>query len=65
MIDKSYELYIPVCDGCGETLEECYTFEGAVDEAKANGWKITKDGDEWLHICPDCLEHIQKEWNGR
>ena len=39
MIDKSYELYTPVCDGCGETLEECYTFEGAIDECKANGEK--------------------------
>lgn len=65
MIDKSYGLYTPVCDGCGEALDECCTFEGAIEEAKANDWKITKDGDLWLHICPDCVAEINKELNGR
>jgi hypothetical protein len=45
------------CDDCGSpeyagTLE----FREFVDELKAMGWKIRKDGEEWTHTCPTCLE---------
>lgn len=51
------------CDKCDylETIDtDCV--EGYADfsyltkELKADGWKITKENDEWIHKCSDCQE---------
>jgi hypothetical protein len=46
-----------VCE-CNECGEERYggtqEFRDFVEELKDASWSITKDGDEWRHVCPDC-----------
>ena len=43
------------CDGCPETYEATATeFREALDEAKAEGWRAYKVGNDWEHLCPDC-----------
>ncbi len=58
MLDKIGLLtFIADCDLCSyseDTGEE--DFYQAVDFIKESGWRITKEGDEWIHICPSCHE---------
>lgn len=37
-IEKEYGKYVPVCDGCLDTLDGCDSFEDAVQLCKDNGW---------------------------
>lgn len=58
MIRKSKGEYVCECTDCGAeqyggTLED---FREFVDELKAGGWLVVKEGDEWCHYCPDCLQ---------
>lgn len=44
------------CNTCtteqyGGTLE----FRDFVTQLKEDGWRIQKDGDEWIHTCPECV----------
>lgn len=55
MIDKIYDNYILVCDGCGET-ETFDNFEDALSYAKNNDWLIKKNGTDWFNYCKDCKE---------
>jgi hypothetical protein len=44
------------CDTCGETefFDRTY-FRDFIADAKASGWKITKDDEgNWIHTCPTC-----------
>ena len=44
-IEKDYDIYIAVCDICGD----------AVDAKKAAGWRSRKDAHgEWIDLCPAC-----------
>ena len=54
MIDYRYGKYIPVCDGCSEELEECYSFDDALKSIKAENWSTRKLGVDWINLCPDC-----------
>jgi hypothetical protein len=50
--------FVATCTECGEehfggTQED---FRAFVEELKAEGWKIRKEGDTWEHICPECSE---------
>lgn len=59
MIDKNkytneFEVY---CDGpkCGESEElETDHFLSAIDQIKTLGWKIVKNANDWMHLCPTC-----------
>ena len=44
------------CNGCEMTLDldEYDDFYEAVEALKEDGWRIFKDGDDWVHYCPDC-----------
>jgi len=46
------------CDevDCGHSIEFYGTFDECVALAKSSGWKISPDGDDWIHTCPDCVE---------
>lgn len=47
------------CDGkrCANTfVTEESGFPAAHELLKEAGWKTTKQGGEWLHICDDCQE---------
>ena len=50
--------FVCECDDCGDkmfggTTEE---FKNFVEEIEAEGWKIRKDDETWIHICPSCAE---------
>ena len=54
MIERDYNLYVLVCDVCGE--QEVYdSFDEAV-EAKKQGWKSKAEKGQWIDICPECQE---------
>lgn len=55
MIHKDQGELVAECEDCGiseyaGTLE----FREFVEHLKDAGWKISKDGDEWIHRCPEC-----------
>lgn len=55
MVDKQYGSYYAICDACGTALEAEYDeFQDAVDGMKANGWRTSKIGGEWVNYCPEC-----------
>lgn len=62
-IEREYGKFIPTCDGCGETLEPCDSFDEAKEAMEAEGWskKLLQNGNtkEWINFCPTC----QKEEN--
>lgn len=55
MIHTERGEHVAECNECGMseyagTLE----FREFVRHLKEAGWKISKDEDEWTHLCPDC-----------
>ena len=59
MIRKQRDEFVCTCDVCEESKVYGGTedsFRGFVDYVKGQDWKITKDGEEWVHTCPDCRE---------
>lgn len=53
-----------VCDDCGEGfraangrpgLYEQDEFDVMIEDAKDNGWLLSRESKEWAHTCPDCL----------
>ena len=60
MIESRYScgtrVFIPVCDGCIDELDEEYDFQDAVNAAKNAGWKSKRVYGVWMDLCDDCLE---------
>jgi hypothetical protein len=55
MIDRQHGKLIFECDSCEETLTaDTDNFAQAWNEAKREGWRSRKIGDEWVHGCPSC-----------
>lgn len=53
MIERDYNLYILVCDICGE--EQTYNdFQEAVEAKKKEGWQSKREKGQWVDICPEC-----------
>ena len=56
MLEKHSLTYEMSCDFCNEQMDtEEDDFRLALDNAKADGWKIFKEDGEWYHKCPDCV----------
>ena len=48
-IEKDYDIYIAVCDICGDDIGPFEDFYDAVDAKKAAGWRSRKDAHgEWI-----------------
>ena len=47
------------CDECGTVNEFYGSWQDCIKEAKSNGWRIYKDGDDWVHICDECKETLR------
>ena len=59
MIDKQYGSYYAVCDACGTALDGEYDdFQDAVDGMRANGWRTSKTGADWMNYCPACAATV-------
>lgn len=62
MINREGLGYNAQCDSCSYDEDiDVDTFQEAVDEIKAQGWRISKTNEEWTHTCPDCLESEIKD----
>lgn len=55
MIDRFFGNYTPACDCCEKRLPGELSFQEAVRAIRAAGWESRKVGDEWEHVCTDCL----------
>lgn len=57
MIDRQHDEIHFLCDGnkCHESLETGRdNWQEAMAYLKRKGWRVIKDGTEWLHLCKDC-----------
>lgn len=55
MIERSKGELTVECDDCGETQHGGTTdWQQFIQDIKNDGWRIVKDGKEWLHYCEDC-----------
>jgi hypothetical protein len=43
------------CDNCGEEYAAAGEWKDVWESAKEDGWRAFKDGDDWQHKCPGCL----------
>jgi len=54
-VEKSYGMFYPTCDICGDALPPEHDFYDAVEAKKEAGWKSRKgENGEWQDICTDC-----------
>lgn len=52
-----------LCDECESAQTDPHKkMSDLVDEAKAEGWLITKeeDTDDFTHLCPDCVRLLPR-----
>lgn len=54
MIERDYNLYILVCDSCGEEYGTYDSFEEAVAAKKKLNFVSKREGKQWIDICEDC-----------
>lgn len=55
MIHRERDAFVMECDNeCGESITVHGEFSDLIHDAKAEGWKISKDGEDWRHTCPEC-----------
>ena len=62
MIEGSNGEWTMFCDqpGCDGELEYCgdeySSFSDFIQDAKDDNWRISKQGGEWKHTCPECAK---------
>lgn len=56
MIDRQGNKILIECDSCPEVFEgaEDASFTDTWNDAKRDGWKTRKIGEDWVHGCPKC-----------
>lgn len=54
MIERDYNLYILVCDSCGEEYGTYDSFEEVVAAKKKLNFTSKREGREWIDICKEC-----------
>ncbi len=55
MLDRIHGQIVFICDGCDDVLEtETTDFNEAREMLRADDWRTSKDGDDWVHRCPSC-----------
>lgn len=56
-IERQYGKVIFICDECSDEFDtDTKNFDEALQILKdEDEWLITKEGEEWIHICPDCI----------
>jgi hypothetical protein len=51
MLDRQHGDIVWECDACGAALEtETSDFDSARNLLRREGWKIRKQGDEWMYF---------------
>ena len=58
MIHRDKGELVVECDTCGtEDYGGCQDdFRAFVEQIKAAGWRIKKDGQTWTHLCDSCAQ---------
>lgn len=57
MIRRDKGELVAECDDCGEEFPGGVSeFNDFIQSLKDAGWRIRKDGDDWVHICTCCSE---------
>jgi hypothetical protein len=55
---------VVACDHCGHReYSEGVTIMDFLEHLRSQGWKMRREGDEyldWTHTCPDCLQDHPK-----
>lgn len=55
MIHREQGELVCECSECGiEEFGGTLEFQDFIQQLKDTDWRIRKDGDEWIHECPDC-----------
>lgn len=56
MIDRQGRRILIECDCCDEVFkgEEAWEFAAVWAEARRDGWRSKKIGNDWVHGCPRC-----------
>jgi hypothetical protein len=57
MIDRQGKVVLIECDSCDEVFrhdDESAEFAEVWAEAKREGWRTRKIGNDWVHGCPRC-----------
>lgn len=54
MMDKQGSKFVFECDCCNATLEDYAedSFQAMIQRLKDEGWRVTKNGSDWMHLCP-------------
>ena len=47
-------VYIPICDYCGDTLFDEYSFEDALEAMKSKNWRSVQTDYGWDKYCLLC-----------
>ena len=47
------------CDACNDEGYESCTVKEARKNAKADGWRRIKEGDEYKDFCPNCVDLLK------
>lgn len=65
MLERSGGQIEFACDGCSESLSTgTVDFRKAVVTLGEERWIAIKDGEEWKHYCPTCVEDKMEKYNG-
>lgn len=57
--DRDFNTFDVACDRCpnsATTIDTDGDWHAMIAELKDEGWRIQKDDDDWIHICPGCVE---------
>lgn len=57
MIERDGDRIEITCNDCPAGLGKSYEqdeFDVMVDDAKAAGWRISREDGKWVHRCPKC-----------
>lgn len=56
MLDRQYGKIVLQCDGCGtsEESDKGTDFFEFWNARKRDGWRVQKEGEDWIHKCPEC-----------
>jgi hypothetical protein len=54
--------WVADCDSCSENIEtSSSTWDEALQEIKAAGWRSAMKDGAWAHLCPSCYEARRKD----
>lgn len=57
MITRNRGELVCECADCGtKAYGGTAEWSKFIDNLKEDGWNMRKDGDEWLHQCPECAK---------